>query len=87
MPRGVQRSQPDRHPKGAYVMSSKIKKLNRKLDKMANNAKDGTEEIAGKIIDAANDVAHSAAEKARQQTEKAGEKLIEAGEKIVKMAK
>ena len=33
-------------------MSSKIKKLNRKLDKMADNAKDGAGQVAGKIIDA-----------------------------------
>ena len=68
-------------------MSSRIKQLNLKLDKIAGNAKDGAGQIAGKIIDAANDVAHAATEKARRQTEKAGEKLIEAGEKITKMAK
>ena len=68
-------------------MSTNIRKLNRKLDTMAGNAKDGAGKMAGKIIDKANDVAHAATEKARRQTAKAGEKLIEAGEKITKMAK
>ncbi len=68
-------------------MSTNIKKLNRKLDHMAEDAKDGAEKLAGKIIDSANDVAHAAAETARQQTAKAGEKMIEAGEKLTKMAK
>ncbi|HXD23700.1 MAG TPA: hypothetical protein VN613_10110 [Gemmatimonadaceae bacterium] len=68
-------------------MSTKIKKLNRKLDTMADNAKEGAEKVAGKIIDTANNVAHAATKEARRRTEKAGEKLIEAGEKITKMAR
>jgi vacuolar-type H+-ATPase subunit H len=79
-------------------MSTQMKKLNHKLDKLADKAKDrterltgkakdGAEKLAGKVIDSANDVAHSAAEKARLQTKKAGKKLIETGEKIVKLAK
>jgi hypothetical protein len=79
-------------------MTTQIKKINNKLDDMAEHAKDsaeklagkaadGAEKLAGKIIDSANDVAHAAAEKARQGTAKAGEKLIDVGEKITKMAK
>ena len=79
-------------------MSTQIKKLNHKLDSLADKAKNGAEKLAdkavggaeklaGKMIDSANDVAHAAAEKARQQTKKAGGKLIEAGEKITKLAK
>ena len=79
-------------------MTTNIKKLNNKLDDLAEHAKDGAEKLAGKaadgaeklagkIIDSANDVAHAAAEKARQGTAMAGEKLIDVGEKITKMAK
>jgi hypothetical protein len=79
-------------------MSTQMKKIDRKLDKLAGKAKDGTEKLAGKakagteklagkVIDSANDVAHSAAETARRQTKKAGERLIETGEKMVKLAK
>ncbi len=79
-------------------MTTKIKKLNNKLDDLAEHAKDGAEKLAGKaadgaeklagkIIDSANDVAHAATEKARRGTAKAGEKLIDVGEKISKMAK
>ena len=80
------------------IQMSNMKKLNRKLDtladkakggteKLADKAKHGAEKLAGKVIDSANDVAHSAAEKARRQTKKAGEKLIETGEKITKLAR
>jgi hypothetical protein len=79
-------------------MSTQMKKLNHKLDRLADkakdgterlagNAKDGAEKLAGKVIDSANDAAHAAAEGARRQTKKAGEKLIETGEKMVKLAK
>jgi hypothetical protein len=79
-------------------MSTQMKKLNHKLDKLADKAKggterltgkakDGAEKLAGKVIDSANDVAHAAAETARRQTKKAGKKLIETGEKVVKLAK
>jgi vacuolar-type H+-ATPase subunit H len=79
-------------------MSTQMKKIDRKLDKLADKAKDGTEKLAGKakqsaeklagkVIDSANDAAHAAAKTARRQTKKAGEKLIETGEKIVKLAK
>ena len=68
-------------------MSTRIQKVNRKLDSMADRAKDGAEKIAGRIIDSANGVAHATAEKARRRTEKAGERLIEVGEKITKMAR
>jgi hypothetical protein len=64
-----------------------IKKVNRKLDKLADKAKDGAEQVAGKVVDAANIVAHAAVEKVRQGTEKVGETMIGAGEKITKMAK
>jgi ferritin-like metal-binding protein YciE len=68
-------------------MTTHIKKINNKLDALADKAKGGAEKIAEKIIDSANDVAHSAAEKARHGTEKVGEKMIAAGEKITKLAK
>jgi hypothetical protein len=68
-------------------MTTQFKKINHKLDKLADSAKDGAEKISGKIVDSANDVAHAAAEKIRLGTEKAGEKIIEAGEKITKLAK
>jgi hypothetical protein len=68
-------------------MSTPIKKINHKLDTLADKAKGGAEKLAGKIIDSANDVAHAAAEKARHGTARAGEKLIETGEKITKLAK
>ena len=64
-----------------------IQKVNRKLDVLADQAKDGAEMVAEKIVDAANDVAHAAAEKLRQGTENVGEKMIDAGKKISKMAK
>jgi hypothetical protein len=68
-------------------MPTRIRKINHKLDTMADNAKDGAGKMAGRIIDAANNVAHAATEKARRQTKMAGEELIKAGAKITKMAK
>ena len=68
-------------------MTSQMHKLNKKLDTLADHAKDGAEKIAEKIVDSANDVAHAAAEQVRKGTAIAGEKMIEAGEKITKLAK
>ena len=68
-------------------MTARIKKIDHKLDDLAEKAKGGAEKVTEKIIDAANSVAHAATAKARQGTESVGEKLIDVGEKITKMAK
>jgi hypothetical protein len=68
-------------------MTTRIRKVNKKLDKLADKAKDGAGMVAEKIVDAANGVAHAAAEKVRKGTENVGEKMIDVGQKITKMAK
>ncbi len=70
-------------------MTTRMKKVNKTLDKLEWTArKTARKSSPEKVVDSANDMAHSAApRKIRKQTAKAGDKLIETGEKVRRMAK
>ena len=68
-------------------MTTKTHDIHGKIEKIAEQARQGAVQTAEQVVDAGTHAADVVAEKTREQTRHVGERVVATGEKILKLVK